>query len=108
MRFSRFDKPLKAYSLAWTTDAEGIRTPTLTLAYTFYADLQPLVKTASRRAEYGLDSTEAKAMQLFYDSNVILSEGMVIEDGSTRYMVSGPPNLWPSHSEAVMVAWNGS
>lgn len=107
MRFSRFDKPLKAYSLAWTTDSEGIRTPALTLAYTFYADLQPLVKTASRRAEYGLDSTEAKAMQLFYDSNVVIYEGWIIEDGSTRYMVSGPPNLWPSHSEAVMVAWNG-
>ena len=33
--------------------------------------------------------------------------GYVVDDAGTKYMVSGPPNLWPSHSEAVLVKWNG-
>jgi hypothetical protein len=82
--------------------------PTIGTAVSFVGDLQPLARTASRRAEFGLDSTEANAKVLFYDSGIELHEGWIVEDGATRYMVSGPPNLWPLHNEAIMTVWNGS
>jgi len=107
VRMTRWDRALKYYSLTRAPDAEGIMVPTLGTAVDFVGDLQPLARTASRRAEFGLDSTEANAKVLFYDSGITLEEGWIIEDGSDRYMVSGPPNLWPSHSEAIMVVWNG-
>jgi len=107
MRMTRYDRSLKAYSVTRSPNGEGIMVPTITLTATFNGDLQPLARTASRRAEFGLDSTEANAKVLFYDTGIALEEGWIVEDGADRYMVSGPPNLWPSHSEAIMTVWNG-
>lgn len=107
MRMTKFDRPLTAYPVTWAPNAEGIEVPTLGTGVAFNGDLQPLARTASRRAEYGLDSTEAKGKALYYDSGVTLLEGYVVDDAGTKYMVSGPPNIWPSHSEAVLVKWNG-
>lgn len=110
MRMTRHDRPMKSYSVTRAPNAEGIMVPTITFITTFNGDLQPLARTASRRAEFGLDSTEANAKVIFYDNDVVLTQGIVVEDQADlkRYMVSGPPNLWPAHSEAIMTVWNGS
>ncbi len=108
MRMTRHDRALKYYPVTRAPDGEGIMVATLGTAVDFMGDLQPLSRTASRRAEFGLDSTEAKAKVCFYDTGLNFLEGGVIEDGSTRYMISGPPNPWEGHNEAIMVAWNGS
>jgi len=110
MRMTRHDREIKAYTVTRVVDGEGIPVPTSTLVATFQGDLQPLSRTASRRAEFGLDSTEAKAKVLFYDTGIELEEGMKIVDQVTldAYMISGPPNPWEGHNEAIMVVWNGS
>lgn len=107
MRMTRQDRPLTYYAPTWAPNAEGILVSTLGTGTAFTGDLQPLARTASRKAEYGLDSTEAKGKALYYDSSVVLLEGYVVDDAGDKFMVSGPPSLWPSHSEAVLVKWNG-
>ncbi len=109
MRMTKQDREVKSYSVTRAPNGEGIMSPTITLVDTFSADLQPAMKSASRRAEFGFDSTQANLKALFYDVANVLTEGMIVEDQTDleRYMVVGPPNLWQSHSEAVMVAWNG-
>ena len=109
MRMTRFDKPLKAYSVARSPNAEGIMIPTFGTPVSFSGDLQPLARTSSRRAEFGLDSTEANAKVLFFDNDIVLTEGMKLLDQVTleSYMISGSPTVWNGHSEAIMKVWNG-
>lgn len=103
------DRALKAYPVTWAPNAEGIEVPTLGTAVAFNGDLQPIGNRASRLAEYGFDSTEAKGKVVFYDNDVTLSEGRILEDQTdmARYIIAGPPSVWQGHSEAIMVKWNG-
>jgi hypothetical protein len=109
MRVTRFDRALKVYPVTRAPNGEGIMVPTLGTAVSFQGDLQPVSKTASRRVQFGLDSTEAKGKVLFYDNWITIQEGSIVEDVSDgeKYLVNGPPAKWNGHSEVVLVEYNG-
>lgn len=109
MRMTRYDRDLKYYSVTWAPNAEGVNVATLGTAVEFRGDHHPLGKSPSRLAEYGLDSTEANAGQLYYDTGLSFVAGGVIEEQDTmlKFMISGPPRTYQGHLEAITVKWNG-
>lgn len=106
---TRQDKDLKYYPVTRAPNAEGILDPTLGTAVEFRGDHHPLGKNPSRLAEYGLDSTEANAGQLYYDVGLSFEAGGVVEEVDTalRFMINGPPRVYQGHIEAITVKWNG-
>jgi hypothetical protein len=103
------DRDLKYYPVTRAPNTEGLLVATLGTAVTFRGDHHPLGKNPSRLAEYGLDSTEANAGQLYYDIGLSFEAGGVIEEQDTllKFMVSGPPRVYQGHIEAITVKWNG-
>jgi hypothetical protein len=88
------------------TGSEGEHTYTFATLKTIMADVQPAQLTEAQAAIWGITDLASDAKKMYYEKDASIIRLMRAVVGGETYEIRGI-NIWPVHSEAIMVPVQG-